>query len=200
MIEAGSRYREIRSRSAAVFDLDARLPGPVFKGGAEDALFGQFDAVLAPDFWRALRAMATWHGDAFVELLVLEPECEEFYLPEYQIYPAFSLSVEAGVDDYWASIGREPGGDVMGSIAISANVIAVTGHSGKWGCWGERDAELAVFAGFPTTAARDEWRSDYGPFLGASEALESYLPLAFGSRTVPDAYAERLMANYSSQG
>jgi hypothetical protein len=198
MIEARSVYREIRSRSAAVFDLQARLPGPVFKGGAEDALFGQFDAVLAPEFWPALRAMAAWHGDAFVELLVLEPECEAFYLPEYQLYPAFSLPVEAGVDEYWASIGLEPGGDVMGSIAISANVIAVTGHSGKWGCWGERDAEVAVFSGLPTVAARDEWRSEYGPFLNASEALKSYLPLVFGSRTVPHEYAERLLANYGS--
>jgi hypothetical protein len=119
-------------------DLDARLPNQVFVEGADDSLFCEFDAVLAPDFWPALCAMARWHGDARVELLVLEPA--------WGRYPAVSLSVDADVDDYWAGIGYEPNGDIMGSIAISANVIAVTGPSGTWGWWGERDPEVAVSA------------------------------------------------------
>ncbi|WP_235444720.1 hypothetical protein [Streptomyces sioyaensis] len=118
-------YLDVRSRSAATFDLDARLPDQVFK---------------------------------------------------------------------------KPGGDIMGSVAISANVIAVTGPSGRWGCWGERDPEVAVFRGFPNVAARNEWRAQFGPFLDASGALESYLPLAFAGRTVPDKYAATLTANYGFPG
>ncbi|WP_113698799.1 hypothetical protein [Nonomuraea lactucae] len=191
-----SGYLNVRSRGAAAFNLDARLPNQVFVEGAQDSLFCEFDAVLAPDFWPALCAMARWHGDTRVELLVLEPDCEGFYLPEYGMYPAISLSVDADMDDYWAGVGYEPNGDIMGSIAISANVIAVTGPSGRWGCWGERDPEVAVFRGFPNLAARTEWRAQFGPFLEAAGALDSYLPLTFAGRTVPDEYAETLTANY----
>ncbi|GAA3203988.1 hypothetical protein GCM10010532_024990 [Dactylosporangium siamense] len=142
--------------------------------------------------------MARWHGDTQVELLVLEPDSDAFYLPEYRIHPAMSLSVEAGADDYWGAIGFEPGGDVMGSISISANVIAVTGPSGRWGCWGERDPEVAVFQGFPNAAARKDWCAQFGPFLDASGALESYLPLSFAGRAVPVEYAATLTANYGT--
>lgn len=189
-------YLAVRSRSATTFTLDARLPDRVFKESGEGSLFCEFDAVLTPEFWPVLRAMARWHGDEHVELLVLEPGCDEFYLPEYRMYPAVSLSVEADADDYWAVIGHEPEGDVMGSIAISANVIAVAGPSGRWGCWGERDPEVAVFRGFPNAAVRDEWRAEFGPFQEVSGALESYLPLTFAGRTTPDAYAATLTANY----
>lgn len=195
-----SGYLDVRARVAATFDLNVRLPNQVFKEDVGDSLFCEFDAILTPDFWPALCAMARWHGDGHVELLVLDPDCDEFYLPEYRTYPAISLSVQADVDDYWAAIGHEPGGEVMGSIAISANIVAVTGSSGKWGCWGERDPEVAVFRGFPNAAVRNEWRAQFGPFLEASGALESYLPLAFAGRIVPVEYAETLTANYGYPG
>lgn len=196
-VEDYNEYVEIRSRSAVVFDLDARLPGLVFNNIAGDSLFCEFDALLAPELWPALSAMARWHGDRHVELLVLEPDCEEFYFQEYQVYPAVSLDVDASVGDYWAAIGHESYGDIMGSIAISANVVALTGTSGKWGCWGERGSELAVFRGFPSMLVQSQWRAQFGPFLDVSGALESYLPLAFSSRTVPDEYAATLTANYA---
>ncbi|MFF0163244.1 hypothetical protein ACFYRY_37785 [Streptomyces sp. NPDC005263] len=189
-------YRAIRSRSAVTFDLDARFPGQVFREPAEDSLFCEFDVVLAPEIWPALCTMARWHGDDRIELLVLEPDSDGFHVPEGLGYPAVSLSVEAGEDDYWAAIGFEPDGDALQSIAISANVVAVTGASAKWGCWGERDPEVAVFQGFLDEAARSEWCARFGPFLDVSGALESYLPMAFGGRPVPDAYAAALTANY----
>lgn len=45
-------------------------------------------------------------------------------------------------------------------------------------------------------AARSEWCARFGPFLEVSGALESYLPMAFGGRSVPDTYAAALTANY----
>ena len=193
-------YLDIRTHGKDTFHLNARLPGQVFKEDLGDSLFCEFDAVLTPEFWLPLREMARWHGDGHVEMLVLQPDCDTFYVPEYRTYPALSLSIEADVDDYWAAIGHEPDGDIMGSFAISANVIAVTGPSGRWGCWGERGPEVAVFQGFPSVAARNEWRTQFGPFLEVSGALESYLPLAFAGRAVPDAYAATLTANYNTAG
>ncbi|WP_461026398.1 hypothetical protein [Streptomyces sparsus] len=191
-------YLAIRSRSAATFDLDARFPDQVFRERAGVSLFCEFDVILAPEIWPALCAMAGWHGDDRIELLVLEPKCEDFYVPEGLGCPAVSLPVEASEDDYWAAIGFESGGDALGSISISANVVALTGKSAKWGCWGERDTEVAVFEGFPDTAARSEWCARFGPFLDVSGTLESYLPMAFGGRPVPAAFAADLTANYGS--
>ncbi|WP_416874340.1 hypothetical protein [Kitasatospora sp. SC0581] len=189
-------YLDVRSRSASVFDLDARLPGQVFRKNAGDSLFCEFDAVLTREFWPALCAMARWHGDDRVDLLVLKPGADEFYLPECGTYPAVSLSVDAGMDDYWERIGFTSDDDFAESIAVSANVIAVTGPSGRWGCWGERDPEVAVFRGFPDAATRNEWRERFGPFLEVSGALESYVSMAFWLHGIPDAFAAALTANY----
>ncbi|MET9363697.1 hypothetical protein ABZX93_22670 [Streptomyces sp. NPDC006632] len=201
-IEQGrAAYLGSRARSAATFDLDARFPDQVFRNGGAGSLFCEFDAVLSSEFWPALCTMARWHGDDHVELLVLEPDGDDFYVPQGLGYPAVSLSVEVGAEDYWAAIGFEPDGDALHAISITANVVAFTGASGRWGCWGERDPEVAVFQGFPDAAARREWCARFGPFLDVSGALESYLPLAFpGRRVVPDAYAAALTANYGNRG
>ncbi|MFD7499703.1 hypothetical protein [Streptomyces sp. NPDC059850] len=196
IVKDREEYREICSRASATFDLDARLPEKVFRRGGEGSLFCEFDVVLTPEFWPALSAMARWHGDTRVELLVLEPDCDTFYLSDYRIYPAVSLPVEADESEYWAAVGYEPDGDIMGSLAISANVIALTGPSGKWGCWGERDPEVAVFQGFPDAATRSDWRTRFGPFLEVAGALESYLPVTFANWAVPQEYAATLTANY----
>ncbi|WP_051950662.1 hypothetical protein [Actinacidiphila yeochonensis] len=195
-----SGYLDIRSRAAVTFDLDARLPGQAFRERAGDALFCEFDVLLTPELWPALRAMARWHGDDRIDILVLEPDRDGFSLRERLGYPAVSLSVEAGEDGYWAAVGYECDGDFAESLTISANVVALTGASGKWGCWGERDPEVAIFQGFPDEAARSEWCARFGPFLDVAGALESYLPPTFAGWTVPDEYAAALAANYGPVG
>ncbi|WP_405680614.1 hypothetical protein OG239_05460 [Streptomyces sp. NBC_00868] len=184
---------DIHARFASVFDLDARLPGMVFRRDAGDTLFVEFDVLLTPDLWPALCTMARWHGDQHVELLVLAPDDDKYS------FPALSLSVEASVDDYWDAVGFGPDDDAGDSVTIMANVVALTGPSRKWGCWGERDPEVAVFQGFPDAAARDAWREEFGPFLEVDEALNSYLSLAFRG-AVPDWYASALTAHYRNSG
>ncbi|SFT33749.1 hypothetical protein SAMN04487904_101237 [Actinopolyspora lacussalsi subsp. righensis] len=189
-------YQNLCSRVAVTFDLSARLPGQVFKKDGGDSLFCEFDSVLAPELWPALCELARWHGDSCVDLLVLEPSCEAFYFPEYRMYPALSLSVDADEDDYWTAVGYEPNGEILGSIAKSAEIIAVSGRSGKWGCWGERSDEVAVFQGFPDSRARNEWWTRYGPFMEVADALQTYVYPAPARRTVSKEYATKLTANY----
>lgn len=105
-------------RSATTFDLDARFPARVFGDCAADSLFCEFDAVLAPEMWPALRMMAEWHGDEHIELLVIEPGCDDFCLPAGPGYPARALPVGSREDGYWAAIGFEPDGDAPGPITI----------------------------------------------------------------------------------
>lgn len=189
-------FLAVRSTIAKVFDLDARLPGQVFAGNRDDALFCEFDVLLAPDLWPAMQTMARWHGDEQIDLLVLDPDPDEFYQCQYGMYPAASLPVDGDEDDYWNAVGFDSTPDVMGSIHFSAEVVAITGKSGKWGVWGERGPEVAVFRGFPDAASRDEWRESYGPFLDAPEALQSYISMAFQDQIVPADYAATLLGNY----
>jgi hypothetical protein len=189
-------FLAVRSTIAKVFDLDARLPGQVFADDLGDALFCEFDVLLAPDLWPAMQTMARWHGDEQIDLLVPAPDTDEFYQREHGMYPAASLPVDGDEDDYWDAVGFDSTPDIMSSIHFSAEVVAITGKSGKWGVWGERGPEVAVFRGFPDAASREEWRKSYGPFLDASEALQSYISRAFRDRIVPADYAAALLENY----
>ncbi|MGK5639037.1 hypothetical protein ACSNOK_12140 [Streptomyces sp. URMC 126] len=179
----------VRARAAAVFDLGARLPAPVFRHLADDAVFCEFDALLTPDAWPALAALAESHGDRQVDLLVVAAD-------GVAGPAALSLSVEATPDDYWAEVGFDSGREHLESITIAARTVAVTGPSGRWGCWGQRDPEVAVVRGFPDEAARHDWRARYGPCLDAAGALTFWLPHTFHDGFVPDAYAAELIAHY----
>ncbi len=113
-----------------------------------------------------------------------------------ELWPALCAMTRWHGDDHIDLLVLEPDGEALGSIAISANVVALTGASGKWGCWGERDPEVAVFQGFPDVAARGDWCARFGPFWDVSGAVESYLSMVFGGRPVSDDYAAALSANY----
>ncbi|WP_327676480.1 hypothetical protein [Kitasatospora sp. NBC_00458] len=180
----------VRARAAAVFDLDARLPAQVFRELADEAVFCEFDPLLTPDAWPALAALAGLHGDQQVDLLVVEADGIAG--------PALSLSVEATPDDYWAEIGFDSGREPLESITIAARTVALTGPSGRWGCWGERDPEVAVVRGLPDGAARREWSVRYGLCVDAAGALASWLPQVFRDRFVPDAYAAELAVEYGA--
>ncbi|MEU8777010.1 hypothetical protein [Streptomyces sp. NPDC048606] len=183
----------IRAHCAEVFDLDARLPDPVFRRDAGDSLFVDFDSLLTPELWPALSALARSHGDRYVELLVLSPDDDRCsFVP-------LALPVEADEDDYWEAVGFDEGDDAGDAITIMANVVALTGPSRKWGCWGERDPEVAVFQGFPDRAARDAWRAEFGPFREVEQALDTYLSLVFRG-SVPEPYAAALTSHYRVEG
>ncbi|MFD8323934.1 hypothetical protein ACFVZ3_03525 [Kitasatospora purpeofusca] len=187
-----SNQEAVRARAAAVFDLDARLPAQVFRDLGDEAVFCGFDTLLTPEAWPALAALAAVHGDRQVDLLVVEG---------YGVTgAALSLPVRATPDEYWAQVGfgPDPGPEDLESITIAAQAVALTGPSGRWGCWGERDLEVAIVRGFPDQAARAEWRARYGPCVDAAGALASWLPPVFGSRPVPDAYAHGLTTNYGT--
>ncbi|MFB8242429.1 hypothetical protein ACFC58_38455 [Kitasatospora purpeofusca] len=160
-----SNPEAVRADAAAVFDLDARLPGQVFRELADEAVFCGFDTLLTPDAWPAIAALAALHGDRQVDLLVVEAHGVSG--------EALSLPVRATPDDYWARVGfgPDPGPGDLESITIAAQVVALTGPSGRWGCWGERDPEVAVVRGFPDQAARAQWRARYGPCVDAAGAL-----------------------------
>ena len=96
-----------------------------------------------------LSAAGRVHGDDRIDFLVLEPDAETYYREGYGIYPAISLPVDSSEDDYWNSVSYEPDGDPTGALVFSARVFAVSGPSGKWGCWGELGVEVVAVQGIP---------------------------------------------------
>ncbi|MEV4750852.1 hypothetical protein AB0K21_31200 [Streptosporangium sp. NPDC049248] len=188
-----SGYEEVRTCVAAVFNLEARLPDMVFRNPSKSTLFCEFEAVLGVDFWPALCALAQLHGDDWIHLLVLDPDGDSYYVPEYNMYPAASIATTSSMDEYWELISEEPSGDVTGAIVFSAEVIALTGVSGKWGCWGERSIGVAAIQGVPA----DGWREKYGPLLTVNDALRQYITPNFRKLGVPGEFASALTTNYA---
>lgn len=168
----------------------------VFRRPAAETLFCEYEAPFAADFWPALRDLARYHGDATIELLVLDPDVDSYYVPEYHFYPAASLSIDLDEDYYWDVLNEEPEGDVSGAIVHSANTIALTGSSGAWGLWGERSLGVALVQGVPAGNRSDGWRAEYGPFLEVEEALQHYIEPNFRGRGVPVEVVGSLERNY----
>ncbi|QYN18886.1 hypothetical protein [Amycolatopsis sp. DSM 110486] len=162
---AYGEYQEFYDRMNKFFDLSARLPDQVFRGPKGESLFGPYDDLIDPEFWTVISALARWHGDARVYLLSVRPGPDESYLRDSNFCPAVSISVEASEEDYWAAIGFDSIGDSAPSIALTTNVMALTGDSGKWGFWAERDPEVAVYRGdFSVVRQNNNWMEKFGPF------------------------------------
>jgi hypothetical protein len=168
----------------------------VFRKPAGSTLFCQFEAVLGAAFWPALSALAQLHADEWIHLLVLDPDGSSYYVPEYGMYPAALMAVTISADEYWETITEEPSGDVTGAIIFSSEIIALTGSSGKWGCWGERSFGVAAIRGAPNSDESSGWREKYGPFLEIGDALSQYIAPNFRAG-IPEDTSSALMANYA---
>jgi hypothetical protein len=190
-------YEEVRTCVASAFNLEARLPDMVFRNPAKSTLFCEFEAVLGADFWPALCALAELHGDEQIQFLVLDPDGDSYYVPEYSMYPAASIALTSSADEYWKAISEQPSGDVTGAIVFSAEVIAFTGVSGKWGGWGERSLGVAAIQGMPDVGLSGTWREKYGPFLAANDALHQYIAPNFGGLAIPGEFVSDLTTNYA---
>ncbi|MFC4110780.1 hypothetical protein [Micromonospora zhanjiangensis] len=170
----------------------------VFLMPSKFALFCEYEALFAADFWPALTELAAVHGDSVVDLLVIEPNAASYYIPEYRMYPAFSLPVESNEDRYWDALNEEPEGDITGAVIHSANMIALSGLSARWGIWADRHLGIAVVQGAPIEDDSGSWRERNGPFLGVEDALVHYVAPNFGGQ-VPEALAGELTAKFGNR-
>ncbi|GAA2531848.1 hypothetical protein Ahu01nite_095920 [Winogradskya humida] len=89
-----------------------------------------------------------------------------------------------------------PAGGSGAPFLFSGDVVAVTGASGEWGIWAERDAELAAVQAGVAPDVFQRWGERFGPFLPAVEAVTEYLPPNFNAEVDPLAYIATLVANY----
>jgi hypothetical protein len=196
LVSERREFEVVRETVSKDFHLDRRFPESVFKNPKPRTLFCQDLGVMGPSFWPAIQRLARVHGDDRIDFLVLEPDAETYYREGYGIYPAISLPVDSSEDDYWNSVSYEPDGDPTGALVFSARVFAVSGPSGKWGCWGELGVEVVAVQGIPDYISDREWCDEFGNFLRAREALNDYISLTFRDQKVPDWFSCPFVKNY----
>jgi hypothetical protein len=188
-------FETLRARVDSTFYISRRLPDMVFQRVARPTLFCEYEAVLGAGFWPALANLASLHGDDTVDVLTLDPDPVTYYRQEYGYYASFSLRTRASPGEYWDAIADVPSGDQAGAIVYTANVVAVTGPSASWGCWGERGLGIAVFQSH-LKHEMDVWSERFGPFLTVEGAVESYVAPNFGPAGVPPELSAALLEKY----
>lgn len=195
LVSDREEYERIRALVGSVFALDSRLPDMVFRKPGPNTLFAEFEVAMSGAFWPVIRDIARAHGDELVHILVLDPDAEHYYLKHYGKYEAATIRIDASEGDYWGLISEEPDGDPTGAIVFSANVVALVGDSGKWGCWGEKGLEVMAIQGLPEKGDSDRRI----PLLAAQDAINTFVAMSYWRSSVPPQMASALMTNYGSQ-
>jgi hypothetical protein len=149
---------------------DLRLPAWPFRASTGNADICQFSLAIEGPFGAVLQALVDAHGDASVSLVALDPT-PDYYRDNYGSYPAFTMSSQNLVQNYWKAVSYEPGGDPTGSLAYTANVVGITGSTGAWAVWAERSWDLAIVL---SQRAGGDWTSVGVSFVRAEAALADF--------------------------
>lgn len=162
-------FQALQDSVAARVDLGARLPGWPFRGARGFAEIFEYDRILGGSFGNVLAELAGTYGDDVVTVVGIEPR-PVYYRDEYGLFPAFHIAGARIRSEYGSALRFEPGGDPTGSLADSLNVIAITGSSGAWSVFGQRDWEIGLLLAPDSDGA---WLSADVPWYGVEVDLDS---------------------------
>ncbi len=156
-----------------------------------------FDTGLSKFAWPALSALARMHGDAFVDLVTIEPCLGTVRYPaQWDRYPSLSLSVDASPEDYEAATWELCPDGVGRMIGDFADVVVISGASRRWGCWGERAPEIMAIAA-PDTPEHQLWRRNFDFDLCDAYAALGIMAKACRKMRVPMHFVEPFIDNYT---
>jgi hypothetical protein len=183
------------ARVTSVVDPSSRLPqSPFVAPGVTD--IAQYERLLGTDFVPVLDALAELHGDDDITLVTVEPD-PAYYREHYSHFPALRVQRSALAECFWEGLAFEPLGDPTGSVAYTADVVAVAGSTGAWAVWGQRDWDLVLVH---SAAASRPWLDVGVPFASAREALRDFTTPSRGGAPVPDGEAATFAANLKPPG
>ena len=124
-------------------DYRTRLPKWPFRTPSGWVRIYEYDRLLGSDFGTVLGALAEEYRDQHVTVATLDPHMS-CYRDEYGFYPGFQVRGIDVSDGYGLGLRHEPDGDPTGALAYTANVIAISGSSGAWSVWAQRDWEVGL--------------------------------------------------------
>ena len=179
------------------FTCAARLPDLVFAGAPAEVGFCEFDDVLDAAFWDLLDGLAVEHGDGEVLLMSIEPDAASYYKKRFGYFGAARLPVAGAREAYERLISYPPEESPADALIYNGRVLAITGASGGFRIWAQRDVELVVVGVFrtdlrpvPALPAGIPWRS-------AAGALRLTAP-TFLNQVVPEGFRSRFVAEYGA--
>lgn len=123
--------------------LGARLPEWPFVTERGYATIFEYDRILSGPFGSVLAELARTYSDDAITVVAIEPD-SAYYRREYKLLPALRLRRESIERRYGELIRFEPAGDPTGSLEVSANVLVITGTSGLWAVFAQRDWEIGL--------------------------------------------------------
>lgn len=162
-------FQDLRDYVSARVDLDVRFPNWPFRGARGYAAIFEYDRVVGGSFGNVLAELASTYGDDNVTAVGIEPG-PAYYRDEYRLHPAFRIAAERLRGAYGEALRFEPGGDPTGSLGDSLNVIAITGSSGTWSVFGQRDWEIGLLLAPDSDGA---WLSAGVPWFAVNVDLDS---------------------------
>ncbi|MGF6883089.1 hypothetical protein ABIA39_002030 [Nocardia sp. GAS34] len=180
------------------FNVESRFPDPVFRIEASRTVFIEYEVGDSPRFSQDLSDLARIHGDTHVDCLVLDPGRGSINVPEgCGVYPAFSMDVSASEDEVDAVYTESVPGDdesiwLMGDLS---NVIAYSGRSAMWGCWGQRNLGIMAIRGADTSAFQG-WRKSLRVSSGSLNEFLGIVAFNFRGDIIPPRILDDLVKNY----
>lgn len=157
--------------------LDTRLPGWPFREPRGYAVIFEYDRIVGGSFGHVLAELAGTYGDDAVAVVGIDPR-PACYREEYGLFPAFEVGGDRVRGGYGAALGLEPGGDPTGSLGDSLNAIAITGSSGAWAVFGQRDWAVGLLLAPDSDGG---WLAAGVPWMGIDGDLAPLRSPAWGA-------------------
>lgn len=156
ILRTDSEFGAVMSGMLDTVDISARLPNSPFRRRTGYIVACEFDVVRDREFAPVLADLAARHGDEQVTMFTVVPE-PYWYRKEFGAFPAFEFSGDVPWEEYVDGLVTERFGP---SITDIGDVIVITGDTGGWAVWTERDREYALVWSlhpFGPWAHNDRW-------------------------------------------
>lgn len=124
-------------------DCRVKLPQWPFRAPSGWVRIYEYDRVLGSDFGTVLGALAEEYRDQDLSIVTLDPQMSYFRY-EYGFYPGFQVLGHDASERYGHGLRHEPDDDPTGALAYTANVVGISGSSGAWSIWAQRDWEIGL--------------------------------------------------------
>ena len=194
--DSDSSFSELVKVINARMSPASRLPDWPFKSPYGFAVIYEYDRILGRDFGSVISSLVSASGDAMVTVVGFEPS-PSYYRDAYNFYPGFQVPGRNVRDGYGEGLQYEPGGDPTGAMGDTLNVVAITGTSGAWSVWGQRDWEIGLLL---TRDRGGAWLGDDVPRYGHDVNLASIRSPAGWGMPLSDAQIETFEENLRERG
>jgi hypothetical protein len=163
------------SVAQTLFRLDGELPSLVFRSPIDSFVATDVLHAAGGDFAHVLNTLCGAFGDLWCAVLLRRAHDDD-------LVAGFRFDSPPSAELLWARLNYEPDGDVIRSYTSAAASWVFFGSSGQWGCWADRNWELAIVG----TSGSISLGSQDVPFQTVIAQLRATLEMSGGSLSPED--------------